>query len=177
MTNDFKMKEKYIFDSRTYSSVDEFFESVVKEEMNGESLPPKHLGDIEIDSTTIVDVKSTNVDKKFHMPNLASQKKLFDWLKEEQNTLMYLFIFYRKEGLNLFIEKWEYCHIEEIDPECLVVQAQGLGALQIKDIKQLKFINKIPRKKWLNILKNMVQLYLMKEEIKIKKTRAMYEQI
>ena len=104
-----QLKEKYIFDSQTYSSVDEFFESIVKEEMNGESLPLKHLGDIKIDSTTLVDVKSTNVDKKFHMPNLASQKKLFDWLKEEQNTL--------RDKLRELLKEMEYTELVKLDGE------------------------------------------------------------
>jgi hypothetical protein len=174
---DIQLKDKYIFDSNSFSSVNEFFEHVILEETGGTDLPPKHLGDVEIDNNTLIDVKSINVAKKFHMPNLASQNKLYKWLQDEQNTLMYLLIFYEKDGINLHIKDWSINHIEEFDPECLVVQAQGLGALQIKNVKNLKFVDKINRKKWLHILKSMVESFLLKEEKKIEKIRKMYKRI
>ena len=170
-----QLKDNYIFDSNSFSSVNEFFEYVVLKETGGSKLPPKHLGDVRIDSTTLIDVKSINMSGTFHMPNLASQNKLYDYLQDEKNTLMYLLIWYKKDGNNLHIDKWALKHIEEIDPTCLVVQSQGLGVLQIKNANKIQFVSKINRKNWLNILKTMVESYLLKEETKIKKIRNKYK--
>ena len=170
-----QLKDKYIFDSNSFSSVNEFFEDVILKETGGSKLPPKHLGDVRIDSTTLIDVKSINTAGTFHMPNLASQNKLYDYLQDEKNTLMYMLIWYKKDGNNLHINKWALKHIEEIDPTCLVVQSQGLGVLQIKNADKLELVSKINRKKWLNILKSMVESFLLKEENKIKKIRNKYK--
>ena len=145
------------FDSKLFSSVNDFLEHVIIKESGGEKLPPKHLGDVLIDDKTLIDVKSVNVSKKYHMPNLASQKKLLDWLSDKDNTLKYLFIFYEKIDDIIHIRDIELRDIEEINPECLIVQAQGLGVMQIKDIKKLSFVKKIDRESWLlNVLKPKV---------------------
>ena len=80
------------------------------------------------------------------MPNLSSQKKLFKWLQDEQNTLMYFFIFYEEVNNSFAINSTILKHIEEIHPDCLVVQAQGLGVLQIKNMNKLKFIDRMNRR-------------------------------
>ena len=136
----------------------------------------KDIFDVLIDDKTLIDVKSVNVSKKYHMPNLASQKKLLDWLSDKDNTLKYLFIFYEKVDDIIHIKDIELKDIEEINPECLIVQAQGLGVMQIKDIKKLSFVKKIDRESWLlNVLKPKVLSYLNKEENKIKNTKKIYE--
>ena len=111
------LKEIYVFDSRNFSKVSEFFEDVVLKETKGESLPPKHLGDVWIDNNTLLDVKSLDIKKEFHMSNLASQRKLLKWLGDENNSLLYSMIFYEKNDENITIHRHELKHIEELDPD------------------------------------------------------------
>ena len=164
-----ELKEQYYLP--VGQSINRFLEKVVLEETKGIALPTKHLGDVQLDEHTLIDVKSIDVAKKFHMPNLSSQKKLFNWLHDEQNTLMYFFIFYEKIHNAFAINSTILKHIEEIHPDCLVVQAQGLGVLQIKNMHKLKFVDKMSRKEWLKVLRVKVEEYYDKEELKIAKGR------
>jgi hypothetical protein len=159
--------------------IPELFEKITAKETGGIWLgsTPKNLGDVQLDENTFVDVKTSNVNGTFKMPNLSSQKKLLDHLKDETIILLYHFVFYEydEDAGIVYVREQHTKHIEEIDPACLVVQAQGKGVLQIKNINMLSFVDKMERSKWIKeVLKPKVLDYLIKEEIKIEKTRELY---
>ena len=96
----------------------------------------KSTDDITIDGT-LVDVKTSNIDGKFKMPNLISISKLKKIFYNKE--LLYSIVVYSSEEGRV-LENHSY-YIWELPWEHLAIQNLGKGQLQIKDMK--KFIDDI----------------------------------
>jgi hypothetical protein len=91
---------------------------------------------------TLVDVKTTNKDGKFKMPNLISIDKLKKIFHNTQ--LLYSFVVYSAKELKVF-ETHSY-YIWELPWNHLAIQNLGKGQLQIKSMKKfLDDINNFPK--------------------------------
>jgi len=79
-----------------------------------------------------VNVKSNNVDKENYSPNMISIKKMHKWVFEERKELSFLFVDYSERGGALTILKETApIPIEHISWDCLTIEAQGYGVIQM----------------------------------------------
>ena len=123
----------------------------------------KDIGDFYLNGTP-VDVKSSNVNKNNYSPNLISAKKALDYLNIPENELKFLFVSYEEttNGLNILEE--HMVSVFEIDWNCLSIQCQGNGVIQLS--KKLKTCGE-NRKGWLEKLTENYLKYLEKERKKL----------
>jgi len=131
-----------------------------------ESLEPRSKKSIE-DVTLVgtngvnyrVDPKTHNIDSEFSMPNLSSVEKLRKLLENENEELIYIFVSYVINGLEVSITKIDVKYLWELSFEMLRIGSLGKGQLQISNMhNELKFTN-IGKLKWLNELKSKVREY------------------
>ena len=162
---------------KSKGKVCKFLERVVAQENDVQlASGEKSLGDVYLNEHTAIDVKSINITpgKKFHMPNLASQEKIREWLEDDEKSLLYFFVEYTEmsDGV-IAVNSTHLKHIEELHPDCLIVSAQGKGAFQIKWNKK-QFIERMDRKEWFKtVYAPKVLEYCDKEEEKIKELREL----
>lgn len=92
----------------------------------------KAIGDFMLSDTHAVNVKSNNVDKQNYSPNMISIKKMHEWVFEDRNDLSFMFVDYRdKEGEPEVISMSEPIPIEHLSWDCLSIEAQGYGVIQM----------------------------------------------
>jgi hypothetical protein len=98
----------------------------------------KAIGDFMLSDTHAVNVKSNNVDKANYSPNMISIKKLHEWVYEERKQLSFIFVDYRdgKDGLEILNET-EPIPVEHISWDCLTIEAQGYGVIQMCDFRKI----------------------------------------
>ena len=82
---------------------------------------------------------------------MVSAKKIHDYLSIPTNKLKFLFVSYNLIKNNINIIKEELVNVEHISWECLTIQCQGLGVIQMN--KSLKVNKKQTREEWLEHLK------------------------
>jgi hypothetical protein len=98
----------------------------------------KAIGDFMLSDNHAVNVKSNNVDKENYSPNMISIKKMHEWVFEERKELSFLFVNYRQCGAELTILKeTEPIPIEHISWDCLTIEAQGYGVIQMSSPLQV----------------------------------------
>jgi|TARA_B100001094_G_C17662751_1_gene545022 hypothetical protein len=108
------------------------------------------------------DVKSNNVLKQNYMPNLVSANKLYDFLSDSKNNLTLIFVDYK----DTVIIRDKYVKIENISWDCLSIQCQGNGVIQLKG--KLKIDEKQTREQFLNELScQYIQNYIPKQRKKL----------
>lgn len=92
----------------------------------------KAIGDFMLSESHAVNVKSNNVDKENYSPNMISIKKMHEWVFEERRDLSFLFVDYRQDAGELTIlRESELIPVEHISWECLTIEAQGYGVIQM----------------------------------------------
>ena len=123
----------------------------------------KDIGDFYLNSVP-VNVKSSNVNKNNYSPNLISAKKALDYLNVPENELKFLFVSYEETTNGFNILKERMVSVFEIDWNCLSIQCQGNGVIQLS--KQLKTCGE-NRKGWLEKLIENYLKYLEKERKKL----------
>lgn len=91
---------------------------------------PRQPGDIRFvaDHTFHINIKSLDLDKDFHMPNLISSENL--WKILDQGDEFMILKFKHRAGE---IQDWQLWNIQDIDWACLQISALGTGQLQFKD--------------------------------------------
>ena len=98
----------------------------------------KAIGDFMLSDNHAVNVKSNNVDKENYSPNMISIKKMHEWVFEERKELSFLFVDYRESGGELTIlEETEPIPIEHISWDCLTIEAQGYGVIQMSRTRKI----------------------------------------
>ena len=127
------------FDQRGYATnIEKKFIDIVKQEYTNYKEPEsvKSTADITIDNV-LIDIKTTDIDRKFKMPNLISIDKL---KKLDYNeNIMYAFISYSSKQNKIVDSSLFY--IWELPWRHLAIQNLGKGQLQIKDMK--KFLDDV----------------------------------
>ena len=130
----------------------------------------KSIGDFLLgnDKAMPVNVKSNNVDKKNYSPNIISAKRLINWLSNEDNKLFFVFVDYKNKDGELKIEKsTELIPVEHLSWECLSIQAQGWGVIQMS--KALVVNKNQTKAEFMQGLKIAYKDYVTKQEAKMKK--------
>ena len=143
------------------NGISDFIEDKIREVLGKEKLSEKNIGDIWLDEKTPINIKSIDVEKVFHMPNLLSVKKCYDLLKDRTNNLLFIFVEYKRAGEYIHIEKIEIKKIEELTG--LVVQAQGEGVIQLKKGKNRIYRDAVDREVFLNELRQMINDFICKQ--------------
>ena len=116
-----------------------------------ETTTRKAIGDFMLSDNHAVNVKSNNVDKENYSLNMISIKKMHEWVFEERKELSFLFVDYSERGGKLTILKETApIPIEHISWDCLTIEAQGYGVIQMssasKDCResdQTRFLQRI----------------------------------
>lgn len=118
-----------------------------------------------------LDVKThfIQTEKGFSMPNLISVKRLKNLLENDEQSLLYIFVDYRRKNGNVSIEKVHIKYVWELDWSMLGIGALGKGQLQIKDANKKLVFTTIGKDKWFKILKQKVNEFYTKELVKIQK--------
>src|ERR1700757_2817835 len=98
----------------------------------------KAIGDFMLSENHAVNVKSNNVDKENYSPNMISIKKMHEWVFEKRKELSFLFVDYSGKGGKLTIsEETKPIPIEHISWDCLTIEAQGYGVIQMSSTRKI----------------------------------------
>lgn len=119
-----------------------------------------------------VNVKSNNVDKNNYSPNIISAKRLIKWIEKEGHELYFIFVNFKntESGIEI-IEDSGLVNIENISWDCLTIEAQGWGVIQMS--KPLKIDKNQDKKAFFKGMKKAYELYLGKETKKMELIRKM----
>ena len=92
----------------------------------------KAIGDFMLTDSHAVNVKSSNVGKQNYSPNMISIKKMHEWVFEDRHDLSFVFVDYKqKDGTVEVLKQSELIPIEHISWNCLSIEAQGYGVIQM----------------------------------------------
>lgn len=98
----------------------------------------KAIGDFMLTDSHAVNVKSNNVDKQNYSPNMISIKKMHEWVFEDRNDLSFIFVDYRiEDGEVTVLNQSELIPIEQLSWDCLSIEAQGFGVIQMSRARTL----------------------------------------
>jgi hypothetical protein len=125
----------------------------------------------------LVDIKTKDEDKQFHMPNLVSIDRLRKFYINDNNFIEYVLVDYIKKDTEVTINNIEYHKIEEIDWNCLQIANLGKGQIQIRDGKNPIEKYDGSREEWLKELKIRVLLFLDKQIKKRKVEKTLWENL
>jgi hypothetical protein len=117
------------------------------------------------------DVKTHFIQEElgFSMPNLVSIDKLRNLLKEDNKSLIYIFVDYKRNDTDVIIENVVVKYVWELDWSILGIGALGKGQLQIKNANNEMILTEIGKEEWFKILKLKGLEYNRKQLIKIEK--------
>ena len=141
---------------------DKFIEEYYAKKYNTVTTSRKDIGDIYIDGVP-VNIKSNNVNKNNYSPNLISASKLYKYLSNSNNNLKFLFVSHDENQIFEKSERW--IDAEHISWDCLVIQCQGRGVIQLN--KSLKVDETQTREKFLNGICQAYQVYIKKQRKKM----------
>lgn len=114
-------------------------EKLVRDKYGKNATTKKAIGDFMLTDSHAINVKSNNVDKQNYSPNMISIKKMHEWVYEQRHELSFVFVDYREvNGQLVVIREIGLVPIEHIDWECLSIEAQGYGVIQL--CRSLKII-------------------------------------
>lgn len=105
----------------------------------------------------------------FSMPNLASIEKLRNLLKEDDKSLLYIFVDYKRVGDSVTIEGVNVRYLWELDWSMLGIGALGKGQLQIKNANNDLVFCDIGKEKWYELLLENGYKYNENQLIKIER--------
>jgi FlaG/FlaF family flagellin (archaellin) len=145
-------------------------EEMYAQKFNTETTSRKNIGDLYVGGVPI-NVKSTNVDKNNYSPNLISAKRAWEYLNNSENKLKFLFVKYRDvNGFPNILEEL-MVDVEQIDWDCLTIQCQGNGVIQM--CKPLKLNSNENREQWMVKLKDEYLSYIERQKMKLNKLSGM----
>jgi hypothetical protein len=105
----------------------------------------------------------------FSMPNLISIDKLKSSLKNDNESIIYIFVSYKRENGKLTIEHVCLKYIWDLNWSILRISNIGKGQLQIKDANKEVMITNEGRKIWEKTLNIEAKKFLNKQIEKITK--------
>jgi AraC-like DNA-binding protein len=118
-----------------------------------------------LSDTHAVNVKSNNVDKQNYSPNMISIKKMHEWVFEERKDLSFMFVDYRDTGDEPeVISMTEPIPIEHLSWDCLSIEAQGYGVIQM--CRDLKIVESQTKSQFYKGFLKAYAKYLQKEKKK-----------
>lgn len=128
----------------------------------------RSIQDFSIGSKTMYDVKATDLDRDFSMPNLISAKRLARLYADPGAELRYVFVSYKEVNGKKEIVESEERLIETIPWECLTIQNLGEGQIQLVGKSPLPVYNGT-REEWMAELRIRMVEYLERTIEKMKK--------
>jgi hypothetical protein len=155
------LNESYYLPNIRQNGVADFIQDEIVRNHNFNKVSEKSIGDFFLDQYTAVNIKTMDLSKNFHMPNLVSAKKAFDFLSNYDNKLLFLFVLYTKDGDYIKINNYFYKNIEELSSTS--IQAQGEGVLQLT---KMEFRDQILRCDWIEEFKLKMKQFIAREEKK-----------
>jgi hypothetical protein len=132
----------------------------------------KSIEDITLISNGItyyVDSKTHDMDSDFSMPNLSSINKIRKLSQLNNKDLIYVLVSYVINDRMFIIKDIKVFFIWELDSTILGIGALGNGQLQIKNANKNLFFTSKEKFEWYSDFKKLVQDFLNKRIIKIKK--------
>ena len=108
-------------------------EKLIRDKYEKDATTRKAIGDFMMTDTHAVNVKSNNVEKQNYSPNMISIQKMHKWVFENRHDLSFIFVDYREKtnGELEIIGHTEPIPVEHISWECLSIEAQGYGVIQM----------------------------------------------
>jgi hypothetical protein len=92
----------------------------------------KAIGDFMLTDSHAVNVKSNNIDKQNYSPNMISIQKMHKWVFEKRHDLSFVFVDYKHQGSKIeIVRQSDLIPIEQISWNCLSIEAQGYGVVQM----------------------------------------------
>lgn len=122
-----------------------------------------------------IDPKTHDVNSDFSMPNLTSIEKIKKLFLNQNEELVYVFVSYRLQNGMINIVDIKVFFLWELDVSILGIGALGKGQLQIKNANNKLVFTSIAKENWYKEFKKLVQEYLKKQIIKIKKQIIAWE--
>ena len=138
----------------------------------------KSIEDVTLVSGTVlyyIDPKTHDVNSDFSMPNLTSIEKIKKLFLNQNEELVYVFVSYRLQNAMINIVDIKVFFLWELDVSILGIGALGKGQLQIKNANNKLVFTSIGKDNWYKGFKKLVQEYLKKQIIKIKKQIIAWE--
>ena len=123
-----------------------------------------------------VNVKSNDIHKENFLPRLVSCRPVYDFLKDPNNQLKFIFVYYDAiEDLKIVNES-QPIYIEELDWDCLSINCQGDGfiAMKKKCVKKPILRSKVDRITWMSEFKTHYASYIQKEQIKLQRNLSYF---
>ena len=110
----------------------EEIEEAIAAEFGKSTTTRKAIGDFMMNDDHAVNIKSNNVAKQNYSPNMISIKKMHQWVFEEKKDLSFIFVDYKEadDGIDI-LKKSELIPIQNISWDCLTIEAQGYGVIQM----------------------------------------------
>lgn len=110
----------------------EEIEEAIAAKYKQETTTRKAIGDFMLADDHAVNIKSNNVEKQNYSPNMISIKKMHQWVFEEGKKLSFIFVDYREGAGGVeIIKETAPIPIEHISWDCLTIEAQGYGVIQM----------------------------------------------
>ena len=134
--------------------------------------------DVEIiddDELYKIDINLHDTDKVISLPSLMSISRIKDFLTNNKNHIVYIFVDYKIISDELTIWDIHVQTIESLDWSYLSIQNLGKGQLQMKNVMELSFNDNVTRREWLNILKQKGSIYYNNLLLKITEYKTNWE--
>lgn len=107
-------------------------ETLIREKYGKNATTRKAIGDFMLTDSHAINVKSNNVDKQNYSPNMISIRKMHEWVYEQRRELSFVFVDYKEQGGKLHVLRESgLVPIEHISWDCLSIEAQGYGVIQL----------------------------------------------
>ncbi len=98
----------------------------------------KAIGDFMMTDSHAVNVKSNNVAKRNYSPNMISIQKMHDWVFEQRHDLSFVFVDYEEQdSRSIILAQTDLTPIEHISWDCLSIEAQGYGVIQMPHARKI----------------------------------------
>lgn len=154
------LEKNYILPNVRQGGVSDFIEDEVRRICNCPKIGEKSIGDVFLDNNPI-NVKTIDLGKDFHMPNLVSAKKAYDFLLNPDNKLFFMFVEYTRIEDTIYIQREIFKEIEEL--ASIKIQAQGEGVIQLQT---MLFRDHVGRSIWLDEFRSMMQDFIKRQRKK-----------
>jgi hypothetical protein len=128
---------------------------------------------VESDRLVLYDVKTTDLDRNFSMPNLISVKRLIKLYSNPKAELCYCLVSYRENNDMKEVVKYEERLIESISWDCLTIQNLGEGQIQLLTSSNVKQFEGT-RQEWIEELKRRVLIFLDETISKMNKRKEFW---
>jgi len=141
-------------------------EKVIRDKYEKPGTTRKATGDFMMTDTHAVNIKSNNVGKQNYSPNMISIRVMHKRVFEERHDLSFIFVDYKEkdDGELEVIGHTDPIPIEHISWECLSIEAQGYGVIQM--CRPRKILPKQTKKEFYKGFLTAYAKYLQKEKKK-----------